>query len=93
MFDFTRIKKEFLLVVVSSAISLGSWSLQAQSPPVAFKVKAFYTGKNDQAHISFVHEANPWFARMAAQNNFIYDSTTNWNDLNDKVLAQCKVES
>ena len=35
----------------------------------AFKVIAFYTAKNDQAHISFVHEANRWFARK--QSNII----------------------
>ncbi len=28
-----------------------------------FKVIAFYTAKNDKAHISFVHEANRWFAK------------------------------
>jgi hypothetical protein len=91
MFGLAQIKKDLLLVVVASAISLGSLSLQAQGPPAVFKVMAIFTGKSDQAHISFVHEANRWFARMATQNNFIYDSTTNWSDLNDQVLAQCQV--
>jgi hypothetical protein len=27
-----------------------------------FKAIAFYTAKNDLAHISFVHEANRWFS-------------------------------
>src|SRR5579862_4263523 len=83
--------RKFLLVIVATAIGLGSFSLLAQEAPGAFKALAFYTGKNDRAHISFVHEANQWFATMAAQNHFIYNSTTNWNDLNDQVLAQCQV--
>jgi hypothetical protein len=52
-----------------------------------FKAIAFYTAKNEEAHISFVHEANRWFALMAAKYNFIYDSTDNWNNLNTRFLA------
>lgn len=37
------------------------------------------------------HEANRWFAEMAAPNHFIYRSTTNWNELNDQILAQCDI--
>lgn len=56
-----------------------------------FKVIAFYTGKNDLAHISFVHEANQWFPKMARKYNFIYDSTTNWADLNEALLSHYQV--
>ncbi|MHC0440527.1 ThuA domain-containing protein [Flavobacterium sp. 3-210] len=56
-----------------------------------FKVIAFYTGKNDQAHISFVHEANKWFPKIAEENHFVYDSTSNWDNLNAKFLANYQV--
>jgi hypothetical protein len=56
-----------------------------------FKVIAFYTAKQDQAHISFVHEANKWFPEMAKKYNFQYDSTNNWSNLNEKFLADYKV--
>ena len=62
----------------------------AQKTP-SFKVIAFYTAKNDQAHISFVHEANRWFPQMAAKYNFTYDSTNNWNNLNDEFLSKYQV--
>ncbi|MEO6672487.1 MAG: ThuA domain-containing protein [Ginsengibacter sp.] len=52
---------------------------------------AFYTAKNDEAHITFVHEANKWFPKMAARYNFIYDSTNNWNNLNAEFLYQYQV--
>lgn len=62
----------------------------AQKKP-AFKVIAFYTAKNDLAHISYVHEANKWLAETAAENNFVYDSTQNWADLNQTFLKQYAV--
>ncbi|WP_338876085.1 ThuA domain-containing protein [Spirosoma sp. SC4-14] len=63
----------------------------AQSTASSFRVIAFYTAKNDRAHISFVHEANRWFPEMAAQYNFTYDSTDNWNNLNADFLATYQV--
>jgi hypothetical protein len=63
----------------------------AQSSKPKFKVIAFYTGKEDQAHISFVHEANKWFLKTAAENNFTYDSTNNWSNMNDSFLSNYQV--
>lgn len=57
----------------------------------SFNVIAFYTAQNDLAHISFVHEANRWFPKMGSTYNFRYDSTNNWNNLNDSFLAKYQV--
>src|SRR6478672_13175881 len=62
-----------------------------KEPANKFKVIAFYTAKQDLAHISFVHEANQWFPKMAAKYHFTYDSTNNWNNLNDSFLMQYQV--
>ncbi|TRZ42610.1 ThuA domain-containing protein [Robertkochia solimangrovi] len=51
-----------------------------------YKVVAFYTAKNDQAHISFVNEANKWFTKVSSQNNFSYTATDDWNNLNEDFL-------
>jgi hypothetical protein len=59
--------------------------LQAQN---RFNIIGFYTARNDKAHISFVHEANKWFSKMAAENNFHYDSTNDWNNLNSQILSR-----
>ncbi|SHG71822.1 ThuA domain-containing protein [Flavobacterium johnsoniae] len=64
---------------------------QHKKEKTKFKVIAFYTAKNDQAHISFVHEANKWFPKIAQENHFVYDSTSNWNNLNAKFLANYQV--
>ena len=70
-----------LLVITILCITLNRQALFGQDK-VNFKVIAFYTAKNDQAHISFVHEANKWFPAMAQKYHFSYDSTQNWNNLN-----------
>jgi hypothetical protein len=62
----------------------------AQQTP-AFRVIGFFTAKNDQAHISFVHEANKWLLKTAKENNFAYDSTSNWTNLNKDFLSQYNV--
>lgn len=56
-----------------------------------FRVLGFYTARQDAAHISFVHEANKWFAGMATQYDFIYDSTNDWNNLNKATLVKYQV--
>lgn len=56
-----------------------------------FKVIAFYTAKNDHAHISYVHEANKWFPKMGVKYNFSYDSTSNWNNVNAEFLSHYQV--
>ena len=53
----------------------------------AFNVVAFYTAKNDRAHMSFVHEANRWLSSISEQYNFKYDSTNDWRKLNDSFLS------
>ena len=64
---------------------------KAQNNLAKFKVITFYTAKNDQAHISFVHEANKWFPKIAAEYNFTYDSTNDWSNLNTQFLSQYQV--
>jgi len=56
-----------------------------------FSVIAFYTARNDKAHISFVHEANRWFPAMGQRYHFTYDSTNDWSNMNDSFLARYQV--
>src|ERR1041384_3281539 len=84
----TKYFKQFLIAI--GCIGFISIS-NAQTKAPLFKVIAFYTAKSDLAHISFVHEANKWFPKMAALYNFSYDSTDNWSNLNDEFLSQYQV--
>ncbi len=56
-----------------------------------FKVVAFYSGINDAAHVSYVKEANLWFSSISKKYNFEFDSTNNWNNMNDGFLKNYDV--
>jgi hypothetical protein len=68
-----------------------SFNVNAQTTKPDFKVIAFFTGRNDLAHISFVHEANKWFPEMGRKYHFTYDSTNNWSNLNATFLSHYDV--
>lgn len=75
-------------------IGLSAWSEPAGAQghkPAAFRVIAFFTGRNDLAHIDFVREANQWFPRQAAAQGFTYDTTSNWQNMNAGFLARYQV--
>lgn len=92
MINFIRLKKPSINVILLFLFSFFSaLNIKAQSSSPLFKVIAFYTAKNDQAHISYVHEANRWFPKMAAQYNFLYDSTNDWGNLNAAFLSKYQV--
>jgi hypothetical protein len=57
----------------------------------AFGVLAFFTGKQDQAHISFLGEAVRWFPAAAARHGFAFDTTSDWSRMTDSVLARYQV--
>lgn len=82
--------KVFLIIFLIPILCIDI-ACNEQKPGTQFKVLAFFTAKNDPAHISFVHEANRWFPKIAAQNNFLYDSTNDWNKLNSEYLSQFQV--
>ncbi len=84
--------RNIILKKITLAIILLFWMnfLFAQHKS-SFRVLGFYTARQDAAHISFVHEANKWFAFMATQYGFIYDSTNDWNNLNKATLAKYQV--
>jgi uncharacterized protein len=84
------IRTIFFYVVMGITCLLTFTQGYSQQKP-EFNVMAFYTAKSDAAHISFVHEANRWFSAVAASNNFRYDSTNNWNNLNTEFLSHYQV--
>ncbi len=86
--NLRRLLLIFICLIIPAFFCI-SFAQNSKSP--VFHVIAFYTAKNDLAHISFVHEANRWFPSIAKKYNFTYDSTNNWNNLNDKFLSNYQV--
>jgi hypothetical protein len=79
------------LLAIACLAELTSICDAEQGEAAEFSVIAFYTGKNDLAHISFVNEANRWFPQAAARYHFSYESTTNWDELNPEFLRHYQV--
>jgi len=88
-FKMKKILISILALLLVTSVFTSAQTSKNSSP--LFKAIAFYTAKSDQAHISFVHEANRWFAKMASRFNFVYDSTNNWNNMNSAFLAKYQV--
>jgi hypothetical protein len=85
-------KTRSVLKVLSIAVLIFcSSAVNASNSKPKFRVIAFYTAKRDQAHISFVNEANQWFPEMAKKYNFSYEATTDWQNLNSGFLAKFQV--
>jgi uncharacterized protein len=87
----SRLKIAAIIFYSLSICFISNVIAQPAAKNKAINVIAFYTAKNDQAHISFVHEANKWFYDIGKKNNFRYDSTNDWTNLNAKFLSQYQV--
>jgi uncharacterized protein len=74
-----------------AALLCGCLALGADPGAPVFRVVAFYTAKQDPAHISFVHEARAWFPRIAAQYGFRFDTTSDWRNLAAPFLSKYDV--
>lgn len=77
-----------LLALLSLFFSINTSAQKLKKP---FAAIAFFTAQNDAAHISFVKEANVWFTECAKKYRFVYDTTSNWNNLNADVLKDYNV--
>src|SRR5260370_6214760 len=71
------------LLLGAAAVLLPSVSLAQQA---SFRVLAFFTAKGEPDHIAFAEQALPFFAELAKRNNFHFESTTRWEDLNAEKL-------
>jgi hypothetical protein len=78
------LKKALLIFLLISAVQVA----KAEDGNRVIHVIAFYTAKNDQAHISFVYEANRWFSKISAKNHFTYSATNDWTRLNRDTLTK-----
>src|SRR5690242_13987541 len=57
----------------------------------SFRVLAFYTDKGEPDHIDFAKQALPFFAELTKKNNFHFEATTRWEDLNAEKLKNVQL--
>lgn len=77
-----------IIIILSMFFCSNTFAQKLKKP---FAVIAFFTARNDAAHISFVEEANVWFTSKAAKHRFVYDTTSNWSNLNADILKDYTV--
>lgn len=75
----TTFSKQLALSIV--LITIISASLKAQYP--RFKVLAFYNKQVESAHVDFANDAIKFFKDLTVGNGFVFDLTTNMDDMND----------
>ena len=68
----------FFLAAIFPAIS------QAQSPQ--FRAVAFYSTDTETDHVLFAQDAVEFFDSLAKKDNFVFDSTIDWHNLNETYL-------
>jgi uncharacterized protein len=85
------LQKCIMRVAIVTSFSLTINFAGHTSNKIEFKAVAFYTARHDPSHVSFVREANAWFERQAQANNFAYDTTSNWKNLNTSFLSRYQV--
>jgi uncharacterized protein len=77
------------LCVAFLATLLCSSSVMAQQP--AFRALAFYSTNVEPDHVRTGNEGLAFFREVAAKDNFVFDTTTDWDKLNDTDLKPYQV--
>jgi type 1 glutamine amidotransferase len=73
-----------VLILVGAATVLSAALTLAQ--PASFRVLAFYAAQGEPDHLAFAEQALPFFTELAKKDNFYFESTTRWDDLNAEKL-------
>ncbi|HTS44321.1 MAG TPA: ThuA domain-containing protein [Puia sp.] len=79
----TRNLRNRILLSLSIALSLLSFSSFGQK---YFKAIAFYSTKVERDHVQFARNALDFFTDLASKENFSFDSTTDWTNMNEAFL-------
>jgi uncharacterized protein len=82
------VKKAVIVLMICLAFVSDSMVVDSNT---RFRVVAFHDGESDQAHISFVKEADKWFSEMAISYRFTYESTRDWKNMNPEFLSHYNV--
>lgn len=77
----------FLLLVLLATQIVGT----ALSQQARFKVLAFYSATAEPDHVRFALDALKFLDERAQNENFTFEATTKWEDLNDDRLKTCQL--
>jgi uncharacterized protein len=79
-----KTKSLLLIIVLLNLLFVFSTPASAQFP--RFKVLAFFSNKVEPAHREFAYDAIHFFKDLTIGNGFVFDTTSNMDDLNEEKL-------
>src|SRR5258708_26558912 len=82
-------KRHFPILLLSLIVLFSPNAALAQKP--RFRVLPFYSTSVEPDHVLFAEGALNFFSQVANKNNFTFDSTTYWDDMNDFNLGKCQI--
>lgn len=82
-------KRYFPILLLTLILLFSPSAALAQQP--RFRVLAFYSTNVEPDHVLFAEGALKFFAEVAQKNNFTFDSTTHWDEMNDSNLGKYQV--
>jgi type 1 glutamine amidotransferase len=77
----------FVFAILALVLSRG----RAPAETTKFHVLAFYSTNVEGDHVDFALQALNFFAIAAKRDNFQFESTTNWDDLNPERLKEVQI--
>jgi len=85
----------FGLAVLLSLIPMSASMAQPSNPKLGqktqFQVIAFYSRSSEPDHVQFAEDALKFFSALAARDDFTFDSTDDWANLNASYLKKYQV--
>jgi YVTN family beta-propeller protein len=82
-------KKYFVSLTLLFAVLFSTRASLGQQPP--FHVLAFYSPTAEPDHVQFAEGALKFFSSITAKDNFAFDSTTDWANMNVSYLKKYQV--
>ena len=78
----------FLLSLISMSASSAQVSDSKSGPQSPFHAVAFYSPDAEPDHVQFAEGALKFFSTLAARDNFTFESTSDWANMNDSYLKK-----
>ena len=91
MYSCISLRCSIFVIPCSIFAFLLALSLTTTAQPPAFKVLAFYSTKVEPDHVDFAKDLRVFYTRVADENNFTFDVTKDWTNLNDTLLKNYNV--
>ena len=77
--------------ICAAALLLFFWNAGVSAQTPAFRALAFYSTNVEPDHVRTGNEGLAFFKELAAKDNFVFDTTTDWDKLNDNDLKPYQV--